>query len=118
MVDESNTTMAKGRLNEAVQLAEHVEKINGLKVDTRKTEVLCLITSRKLWTLRPGLSTWQCSLRRPLCSSGRQEGSVKKAAGRSAETLKDIIFPVTEKKNATSEGRNRGEPDAQNLKER
>ena len=36
-LDDGDTTMAKERLNEAIPLAEHVEKIKGLKTDTRKT---------------------------------------------------------------------------------
>ena len=46
MVDESGTTVVKGRLNEAIFLAKHVEKINGLKMGTRKTEASWLITSK------------------------------------------------------------------------
>ena len=45
-LDDGDTTMAKERLNEAILFAEHVEKIKGLKTDTRKTEALWLITSK------------------------------------------------------------------------
>ena len=38
IVNESDATMAKAELNEAILLAKHVEKINSLKMDTRKAE--------------------------------------------------------------------------------
>ena len=37
---------SKGKLNEAILLAEHAETINGLKMDSRKTEARWLITSK------------------------------------------------------------------------
>ena len=40
MADESDMTMAKVRLDEGSLLAEHVEKINCLRMDTRKTEAV------------------------------------------------------------------------------
>ena len=49
-VDDSDMSLAKGRLNKAILLAEQVEKIKGLKMDTTKTGALWLITS----TLTPG----------------------------------------------------------------
>ena len=55
MVDESDTTMAKGKLNEATFLAEHVEKMNGSRWTTRKTAAPWLITSKS--AARAGLPT-------------------------------------------------------------
>ena len=43
VANESDTTMAKVRLRGTIPLAEHVEKINGLKMDTRETGALWLI---------------------------------------------------------------------------
>ena len=40
MVDDSDTSMATGRLNETVLQAEQVEKIDGLEIDTRKTDAM------------------------------------------------------------------------------
>ena len=46
MVNESDATVAKGRLSEAILLVEYVEKINGVKMDTRKIEALWLMTRK------------------------------------------------------------------------
>ena len=48
MVDESDTTMAKERLNEAILHAEHVENINGLKTDRKKIEASWLNASKPI----------------------------------------------------------------------
>ena len=43
-----DTSMAKGKLNDVILLAEHVETINGFKMDTRKIESPWLITSKSM----------------------------------------------------------------------
>ena len=46
LVDNSDTSVAKGRMNEALVFEKLVEKANGPNMNTRKTEALSLITSK------------------------------------------------------------------------
>ena len=89
MVDDTDTSMAKGWLNEVILQAEHVEKIDGRWMPTRKAEALWLITSGCAKTTAGRATTGrEPSCRRPVSGLGL----------RSAETFKDIAFAVAEKK--------------------